>query len=281
MWCTLYYLPLYYEGVLGMTPIMSGVAVLPLTLTVAPISVIIGLAISATGRFRWAIWMGWVLTIVGSGLLTFLGPETTTAQWIFLVLVVGVGTGTLFPGTMMAVQSSNRDKDVAYAVAMYTFCRSFGQCFGVAIGGVIFQNALSSKLSEFPELKDLASHYAQDAVALVTLINNMPENDPTRASLISAYAKALSVVWMAMIGFASIGFVASWFIEGLSLDRKLESEQQLRVMKEKAGSVYPASEYGRSESLYHQSPVGLEYNPSYEAPLVTVMNGGRTALPES
>lgn len=35
LWSLLYYLPLYYEGVKGFTPIMSGVAVLPETTLVA------------------------------------------------------------------------------------------------------------------------------------------------------------------------------------------------------------------------------------------------------
>ena len=36
LWSSLYYLPLYYEAVKGMTPIMAGVALFPNTFTVAP-----------------------------------------------------------------------------------------------------------------------------------------------------------------------------------------------------------------------------------------------------
>lgn len=36
LWSLLYYLPLYYQAVKGMTPIMSGVAIFPQTFTVAP-----------------------------------------------------------------------------------------------------------------------------------------------------------------------------------------------------------------------------------------------------
>lgn len=36
LWSILYYLPLYYEAVKGMTPILSGIALFPQTFTVAP-----------------------------------------------------------------------------------------------------------------------------------------------------------------------------------------------------------------------------------------------------
>ena len=58
LWCLLYYLPLYYEGVKDYTPTIVGVSVFPETFTVAPASIIVGIAISITGRFRWAIWSG-------------------------------------------------------------------------------------------------------------------------------------------------------------------------------------------------------------------------------
>ena len=35
LWSLLYFLPLYYEGVKGYTPLISGVAVLPETLLIA------------------------------------------------------------------------------------------------------------------------------------------------------------------------------------------------------------------------------------------------------
>lgn len=36
LWCMLYYLPLYYEGVKGYSATMTGVAIFPETFTVAP-----------------------------------------------------------------------------------------------------------------------------------------------------------------------------------------------------------------------------------------------------
>ncbi|KAI5801600.1 major facilitator superfamily domain-containing protein [Peziza echinospora] len=231
LWCMLYYLPLYYQAVKHMSPVMSGVAIMPQTLTVTPASIIIGLLVSYTGRFRWAVWGGWVATVVGLGVMTLLDVGTSTVAWVFLNLASGLGTGILFPSMAFAIQASASEENTAYAVAIYSFLRAYGQSLGVAIGGVIFQNALISKLSKTPGLNELAGDYAKDAVALVEAIKMMPHNAPGRAELIKAYAESLQVVWMAMIGFAVVGLLISLFTEGLALDRALGSKHKLEQQK--------------------------------------------------
>lgn len=65
LWCGLYYMPLYYEAVKGMSPIMTGVALFPMTFTVAPASIVAGFLIAYTGKYVWAIWSGvsWILHV--------------------------------------------------------------------------------------------------------------------------------------------------------------------------------------------------------------------------
>ena len=138
LWCLLYYLPLYYEGVKDYTPTIVGVSVFPETFTVAPASIIVGIAISITGRFRWAVWSGWFLTVLGMGLLYKLSLETSIPAWMFMNLVLGAGLGMLYSSLAYATQASADKVDVAFAAAMYSFSRSFGQSIGVVIGGTVF-----------------------------------------------------------------------------------------------------------------------------------------------
>lgn len=49
LWCILYYLPLYYEGVKELSAINTGLALFPETFTIAPASVIVGNLITVTG----------------------------------------------------------------------------------------------------------------------------------------------------------------------------------------------------------------------------------------
>lgn len=231
LWCLLYYLPLFYEGVKGYTPTVVGVAVFPETFTVAPASVIVGVAISITGRFRWAIWTGWFLAVLGMGILCSLSPDTSIPAWIFMNLVPGLGLGMLFSSLGYATQASAEQVDVAFAAAMYTFSRSFGQSVGVAIGGAIFQTQLKAKLNAYPAFASNATELARDSSTLVQIIKAMPKDLPERRMIVTAYVDSLKVVWAVMAGLAFVALVLSCATEGLNLDEQHVTEQGLKEKK--------------------------------------------------
>ncbi|KAK3177197.1 hypothetical protein OEA41_008526 [Lepraria neglecta] len=227
LWCVLYYLPLYYEAVKGETPIIAGISLFPQTFTVAPVAVVTGITITKIGRYRWAVWSGWSLATLGVGLLYLLDVHTSIVAWIFLNLVSGVGMGLLFPSTAFAIQAATKNQDLAFAVALFSFFRAFGQAIGVAIGGTIFQNQMKIKLMAYPLLAPKASEYSADASALVQIIKSMQEG-LAKDQLMQSYADSLKTVWAVMCGLAFIALLSSFFIRGLDLDRAFESEQMFR-----------------------------------------------------
>jgi MFS family permease len=93
LWTLLYYQPLYFEGVRGFSPILAGVALFPATFTVAPMAIVTGVAISKTGKFRWAVWGGWGLTTLGCAFLCAIDSETQLTQVVLTDLIIGVGLG--------------------------------------------------------------------------------------------------------------------------------------------------------------------------------------------
>lgn len=228
LWCLLYYLPLYYEAVKAYSPIIVGVAVFPETFTVAPASVLVGVAVSITGRFRWAIWSGWLLTVLGMGLLYLLRPETSVPAFVFLNLIPGLGMGLLFSSMNLASQAAATERYVGFAAAMYIFMRSLGQGIGVAVGGVVFQSRFAVELRRYPDLAVNATALTQDASGLVQVIKAMPDGAAERTTIVSAYADALKVVWVVMAGLAFVALILSFGTKGLSLDAELETEQALK-----------------------------------------------------
>ncbi|KAK0512068.1 hypothetical protein JMJ35_005196 [Cladonia borealis] len=231
LWCLLYYLPLYYEAVKGYSPIIVGVAVFPETFTIAPASIIVGIAVSITNRFRWAIWSGWSLTVLGMGLLYLLNSGTSVPAFVFLNLVPGLGIGLLFSSMNLATQAAATERHVGFAAAMYIFLRSLGQGIGVAVGGVIFQSRFAIELRGYPGLARNATALAQDASGLVQVIKALPEDSMQRVAIVDAYANALKVVWAVMAGLAFVALVLSLGTKGLSLNAKMETEQALKEQK--------------------------------------------------
>jgi MFS family permease len=228
LWCLLYYLPLYYEAVKVYSPIIVGVAVFPETFTVAPASIFVGVAVSLTGRFRWAIWSGWSLTVLGMGLLYLLGPETSVPAFVFLNLIPGLGMGLLFASMNLAIQAATTERHVGFSAAMYIFMRSLGQGIGVAVGGVIFQSQFAVELRGYPDLARNATKLAQDASGLVQVIKAMPGGTAERTAIVNSYANALKIVWAVMTGLAFVAFVLSFGTKGLSLNAEMETEQALK-----------------------------------------------------
>jgi hypothetical protein len=235
LWCLLYYLPLYYEAVKELSPIQAGLAVLPETLTLVPVSIMTGLLITWRGSYRWAIWTGWLVTTVGMGLLPLLDVGTPTDMWIGLNLIVGLGTGLLFGAMAFAVQASVASEVLPVAVSMFSFFRSLGavsliqhisvhrfvadfvQAIGVAIGGTIFQNRLISQLEKYPQVAEGNGHVIHDGVAVIASIRTMPEA-AGRTILVQAFANALQAVWVDMCIVSAVGLVASLLIQSYTLD---------------------------------------------------------------
>jgi MFS family permease len=184
----------------------------------------VGAFIAKTGRYRWAIWTGWFLTTLGSGLLVMLKPSSTTPEWIFLNLVGGLGSGMLFPAMAITVQAAATSADQAYASNIFSFLRAFGQTLGVAIGGVVFQNQMRKKMLSFPLLADMADEYSRDAAGLVQIIKALPDGD-IKDQLKESYTDALKYIWIVMTVFAGIALIASIFTKAYALDRALETEQ--------------------------------------------------------
>ncbi|KAL8994646.1 MAG: hypothetical protein Q9188_007007 [Gyalolechia gomerana] len=264
LWGIVYYMPLFFEGAKDYTPVLAGVSALPQSLTVVPCAMVVGIVAAKTGHYRWAIWIGWVLTTLGSGLLYLLKPTTSTPGWIFLMLVSGVGIGLLFPAMALAIQASVPPKNIAIAAAMFTFFRCFGQTIGVAMGGVIFQNRMAANLSGYPELSASATTYSLDVVALIRQINLMLGSDPRKRILEDALSKSIGTIWAVMCGLAGVALISTVFLKQYKLNQALVTEQgfQGQNTSEKAQNPQEPACNNHTVDLERLSPTNAVTNPT-------------------
>ncbi|EUC27750.1 hypothetical protein COCCADRAFT_110873 [Bipolaris zeicola 26-R-13] len=220
----LFYLPLYFEAVKNMSPIMAGVAIFPWTLTLAPSAMVTGIVISKTRRYRWANWLGWCFSVVGMSLLVLLKEDTPTIVWIVVSLVGGAGMGTLYPAMMLGAQASSSVENQAYATNIFTFLRALGQTFGVTIGGIVFQSMLERKMLSNPLLSERAREYSKDAVGLVQIIKAMPDIE-LKVQLKESFVYALTYIWVVVAVLSGVALIASLFIKGYDINSPSELHQ--------------------------------------------------------
>jgi hypothetical protein len=218
---------LYFEAAKNMSPVISGVALFPWTFTTAPAAAIVGVIITKTGRWRFGIYSGWFLTVVGMSLLVLYKVTSPAAEYIPIALISGVGLGILYASMSFGIQASSTNRDLPFAAALYSFFRHFGQMLGVAIGGAIFQNQVKKQLLGYPSLASQANELSKDASALVEIIKAMPPQQAAiKADMIQAYVDALRTVWIVMACLAGAALVlGTIFTRPKSLERELETDQ--------------------------------------------------------
>ena len=89
------YLPIFFQACLGASPIRSGVDMLATALVIAPFALLGGVMVQVQGKYRPANYIGWVITIIGFGLLTLLKADSSTGKWVGYQVVTAAGTGMI------------------------------------------------------------------------------------------------------------------------------------------------------------------------------------------
>lgn len=133
LFTSLYYVPFYQMSVRGASSIHAGIALLPTVSLFVPGAVIVAALTSRLGRFRWAVWLGWVITTIACGLFVVFDMHTKLAYFSAALAVFGIGNGMILTGVNVATQAISRAEDRAMAASMYSFMRSLGMPLGVAV----------------------------------------------------------------------------------------------------------------------------------------------------
>ncbi|KAH8682088.1 major facilitator superfamily-domain-containing protein [Xylariales sp. PMI_506] len=144
-----YYLPLYFQGVLGATPLLSGVYILPFALSLSFASAGVGIITKKTGKYLPQIIFGMVVMTLGFGLYIDLGSVADWPKIILYQIVAGIGAGPNFQSPLIALQSSVERRDIGTATSTFGFIRQLSTSVSVVIGGVIFQNEMQK---QYPSL---------------------------------------------------------------------------------------------------------------------------------
>jgi EmrB/QacA subfamily drug resistance transporter len=99
-----YYLPLYFQAVLGASALLSGVYVLPFSISLAVVSSATGVYTRKTGKYLPAIIFGMAVMTLGYGLFLDLGPKANWAKIVLYQLVAGIGVGPNFQSPLISLQ---------------------------------------------------------------------------------------------------------------------------------------------------------------------------------
>ena len=214
----LYYLPIYFQSVDGVSASDSGVRSIPLLVAASIFSILSGGLISATGYYQPFLILGSALTAVGSGLIYTLDIGTSTDKWIGYQVLTGVGLGFAIQTAIIVGQSSVEPTDLSTVTAMILFAQTIGGAFFVQAGQSAFSNQL---------LKTVPTTAPGVAPALVlgtgaSDLRNVfsPEVLP---GILVAYMAGLRDAYAIAIAMAGMAFIISFFTGWKSLKGKVQA----------------------------------------------------------
>ena len=137
MFGTIIYLPLFMQGVLGVSATQSGNLLTPLLMGTVVSSIIGGQMISRTGEYKWQGVGGAVLIAIGMILFARMNADTARSYVAFAMILAGLGMGFLQPVYTLAVQNVAPRNRMGAATSSTIFFRSIGSTVGVAAFGSV------------------------------------------------------------------------------------------------------------------------------------------------
>jgi hypothetical protein len=113
-----------------------------------------GIAVKKSGKYLIPLYVGWILTIVGAGLLTTLRADSNFAKAVGFQLVIGSGLGIIYVVNLFPILASIPVNQTAPAMALYTFSRNFGYVSSLPANFLLFRTTWADDLSNL----DLGCH---------------------------------------------------------------------------------------------------------------------------
>jgi EmrB/QacA subfamily drug resistance transporter len=219
-----YFLPIFFQAVLGTTPVRSGVNFLPLALGMLVFAVIAGVLMEKTGKYKPLHGASFAIAAIGFGLLTLL--DESTAKWAIFQLILGAGLGltlsTLLPGIMAGLPES----DVASSTATYSFIRTFGYIWGVTIASIVFNGVFNHHLPRISSADLRAQLRDGQAYGFASQAHRIRNTVPSEvwSEVVDVYQKSLRVIWYIGAGICVVSFCLVWIEKSIPLRKELDTQ---------------------------------------------------------
>ncbi|HEX4207295.1 MAG TPA: MDR family MFS transporter [Ktedonobacteraceae bacterium] len=184
------YLPLFFQGVLSISPTDAGLVMTPFSMSMVAGAMLGSMAINRLKRYRIVAIVGALLMCMGALLITFMTPTTNLLQATLVLVLTGLGIGPFFSLPMLAVQNALPESRLGVSTAAVRYLGQVGATLGIAIVGTVVSSAVSGNL-----------------------MSHLPTSNTGKLAL----AGALSHGFLAILVFALIALVATFFLKDVPI----------------------------------------------------------------
>jgi EmrB/QacA subfamily drug resistance transporter len=189
MFGTIVFVPLIYQGVLGVTATNSGQLLTPMMLGLIVASTLIGQVMVRVRLYRFLGTAGIAVMLVGMWLLSQVTVSTSRLEVVRDIVIVGAGLGSTFPLYLTAVQAALPRNFLGVASSQVQFWRQIGGTIGTAVLGSVLSQRLPINIRE----QVAGLHLPGQATGLMTSSGSNPQTlfDPAQIAARRAQAGAI------------------------------------------------------------------------------------------
>lgn len=263
------FLPLFAQGILGISATNAGFLLSPMMFALILGSVISGQLVSRLGKYKWIAIVGMIISVGGASLLLRLNVDSSANDLWIAMIVLGIGMGFGMAIYTVVVQNALPTK-IGQATSALTFFRQIGATVALsAMGSVLtttyvpaFHDALSPQVKEFASLFQQQAHQdilkafenpnillsPEAQTTMTQQFQQLPNGMQIYGQLVDAVKQALAQgihnVFVISICILLLGFVAVFFLKelplrGRSSNRKVESTEE-QIAEEIEEAVNPS-----------------------------------------
>ena len=247
MFGAIMFLPLFLQGVIGISATSSGNTMIPMMFAMMGTSIIGGQLVTRV-KLRNQLITGMAIMAISFYLMSSMTVTTSRSVAIFNTVILGLGMGLVMPTLTIAVQSAFPAEQRGVATSSTQFFRSIGSTLGITILGAVL-NSQSSKLLErnfFPIIERIPGMQSGPFGSMLQKAHQDPqglfnallrpetlEKMPAQLQqmlvppLKTALADSLQTVFLVAMGISLLGIVASLLMGNLKIGKTAEGKDRL------------------------------------------------------
>lgn len=209
-----YFLPVWFQAVKGVTAENSGIRTLPLVLSLVLGTITAGIATSKIGYYTQFAYISAVLMPVGAGLISTLQVDSGHSEWIGYQVLYGYGLGLGFQQAQLAAQTVLKRVDVPTGLALMVFMQTMGGAIFISVGQNILTSHLVSGITQLVEGVDPAMIVNTGATELRHLVpaDQLP-------AVLEVYNDALRQVFLISVGLSATAILGALGLEWKSVKK--------------------------------------------------------------
>ncbi|KAK3945773.1 putative HC-toxin efflux carrier [Diplogelasinospora grovesii] len=236
-----YFLPIWFQAIKGVSAIDSGIRLLPMILPMVAASMITGALVAKIGYYTPFMIVGNCIMAVGAGLLTTFAVDTEEGKWVGYQILYGWGMGCTFQAPNLAAQTVLATKDVPVGTSLMFFSQLLGGAIFISVAQNVLNNELQTRLSSLPGFNPalLTSNGA------TSLIEQLPQ--AIRGTVLFEYNEALRKVFQVGLIMACLAILGAFLMEWRSVKKNAPKKKDAEEAVEEGNNGVAGASGGTAE----------------------------------